>query len=777
MLRHWIEPDEAAVPQIIMDAVKGHRLLAQTLYHRGLKDIQSVHQFLDSACYPATSPFELPNMDIAVSMLTNAIATGKRICVWGDFDVDGQTATTVLVTALRRLNGRVIHHIPVRARESHGVNLPVLKQYVTQGIDLLLTCDTGISSIQAVQHANQIGLPVIITDHHDLPPELPDAQAIINPKFLAPNHPLFTLPGVGVAYKLVEALFTHNELGNAANEFLDLVALGIVADLATIRQDTRYLLQLGLPVLRQMHRLGLRTLSELADLNPQNLTEEHISFVLAPRLNALGRLGDANDIVEFLSTSDPLRARILAYQLEGANANRKLLSEQVYRAALAQLESDPLHHQHEIIILEHPTWPAGVIGIAAARLVERFQKPVIIFSTPSGAPARGSARSIEGVNIIAAITTQSHLLVNFGGHPMAAGLSIEVGRIAEFRRSIARTFINQGSHSLPSPGLQIDGYVGLNELSPELVTDIERMAPFGIGNPPVVLASLNLSLSGYTAVGKHGEHLLMTLEDELGYTQQAIWWQGTDQTIPENKFDLSFTVRTSTYRGQKGIQLEWISWRHTISPKLTVINLPREIEVIDYRHETDPQKIIISLLSTPNIQIWCEEDACKDFPVQNRISLLPCSTLAIWSSPAGPVILRQVLYRAAPEIVYLFGNSTKMDQSNAFLTRLAGLCKYSLRHMDGLTSIVKLAAASNQRTETVVTGLRWLHAHGQLEIVELGADNAILTDGSGTIKDPDLSSDNMLHSLLNESAAYRKYFLREDKNRLINSVNIDPNLD
>jgi single-stranded-DNA-specific exonuclease len=768
MSRLWIEPEEVLLPHSFSDAIKGHPLIAQTLYRRGLKDYQSVQGFLDPACYHPASPFELPDMDVAVALLTKAIHTGQQLCVWGDFDVDGQTATTLLVSALHRLNANVIHHIPVRARESHGVSVSVLQEYISQGIALLLTCDTGIAAVQAVQLANQVGIPVIITDHHDLPVELPNAQAIINPKRLTPNHPLYTLPGVGVAYKLAEALFIHNHIESAAGELLDLAALGIVADLATIHGETRHLLQIGLPVLREMHRLGLRMMTELAELNPQNITEDHISFVLAPRLNALGRLGDANTSVEFLTTNDPLRARILAYELEGLNANRRLLSEQIYRAALAQLESDPSLGHDNIIILGHPTWLSGVIGIAAARLVERFQKPVILFSTSSDEPARGSARSIAGVNISTAIATQAHLLEGFGGHPMAAGLSIMSARIPEFRRGISRAIDAQIPAGPPDAGLLIDGYIQLKDLSLELVSDIERLAPFGAGNPPVTLSARNLSLSGYTAVGKHGEHLLMTLEDELGYTQQAIWWQGADQSIPDNKFDLAFTVRASNYRGQKGVQLEWIASRPSSTPVLSGVDSHQDIEVIDYRLEAHPLVTLSPLLSTQDLQIWCETDNCPDLPILDRLSLSPCSTLVIWAPPPAASILHQALQTVKPRLVYLFGNSTSMDQSKAFLKRLAGLCKFMILHNSGHTHLSKLAAASNQRLEAVTIGLRWLQAHGHIQILEQQADLVSLAFGCDTASNPNRSMEEALQSLLNESAAYRKYYLREDKNHLIN---------
>ena len=774
MLRQWIEPEVISLPPDFADSVAGHPLVAQTLIRRGLKDIQAVRGFIDPACYQPASPYDLPDLDIAVATLTQAVQNGQKICVWGDFDVDGQTATALLVTALRRLKADVIYHIPVRSRESHGISASVLQEYLTQGIGLLLTCDTGIAAHQAIQLARQHDLAVIITDHHDLPAELPMAQAIINPRRLPPAHPLFTLPGVGVAYKLIEALYKCYPHAPTTDELLDLVAMGIVADLAAIYADTRYLLQLGLPILRQMPRLGLRMLAEVADLTPQNITEDHISFILAPRLNALGRLDDANKGVELLTTTDPLRARILAQEIEGLNANRRLLSEQVYQAAVIQLETDLSYRDQKIIILAHPTWPAGVIGIAAARLVERFQKPVVLFSSPPGELARGSARSVKGVDISAAIATQAHLLEGYGGHPMAAGLSINPDRIPDFKRGIARSIKAQRPANSPADELSIDGYITLKDISLGFVQEMERLAPFGQGNPPVTLAAQNLTLSGYSAVGKHGEHLLIKLEDELGYAQQAIWWNGSDQSIPTGTFDLAFTVRSINYRGQKSVQLEWINARPSGGAIPLRDNLQPIIEVFDFRSEINPFDKITSLLNLPEVQIWCESDNCPNLPTRNRLTLSPCSILIIWSPPPGPQIFYQALQATSPRIIYLLGNNTKMDQSVAFLKRLSGLCKYAINHHAGCAHLSTLAAATNQRLETVNTGLGWLQRNGYISIQSRNDNDIELTLGSG-VSQPNKTVDNLLQSLLDESAAYRKYYLREDKDMLItNARNITP---
>jgi single-stranded-DNA-specific exonuclease len=309
----------------------------------------------------------------------------------------------------------------VRARESHGINLPVLEQLINQGVELLLTCDTGISAHEALDYAQSRAVPVLVTDHHDLPPSLPNALALVNPKRLPEDHPLATLPGVGVAYKLAEELYRRAGRPEASAALLDLVALGIVADLALLSGETRYLLQCGLQALRQTRRLGLQAMLELAEIAPQNLAEEHISFVLGPRLNALGRLADANRAIELLTTQDMGRARILALELEGLNAERKLLTDQVFQAAQAQIEADRSLLDEAALVLAHPAWPGGVVGIVASRLVEYYHRPVVLLSAPPGQLARGSARSVEGINITAAIAANQRLLNGFGGHPMAAG--------------------------------------------------------------------------------------------------------------------------------------------------------------------------------------------------------------------------------------------------------------------------------------------------------------------------------------------------------------------
>ncbi len=774
----WLEPPEVDVPARLSDEISGHPLVVRALMRRGLVDPAAARAFLNPLEYSPTPPDELPGMQTAVECLTRAIQSNVPILVWGDFDVDGQTSTTVLVSGLQGLGARVDYHIPVRASESHGIKQPVLQRILESSRPerpgVLLSCDTGISAHQAVEYARQLGLQVVITDHHDLPPELPQADAIVNPKLLPEGHPLATLPGVGVAYKLVEALYGRAGRSEAALDLLDLVALGIVADLALLRSDTRYLLQLGLERLRRTQRLGLRLMMELADLEPEWLSEEHIGFVLAPRLNALGRLSDANPAVELFTTSDPARARLLALDLEGLNARRKLLTDQVYQGTLAQLEQDPSLLEHNVILLWHSDWPAGVLGPVASRLVERYHKPAILLASPPGEPARGSARSVEGVNITAAIDEAAHsreggdLLLGFGGHPMAAGLSIEAQRLPELRRRLSRAVGAQLGSAPAPPSLAIDDYLPLGELSLEMVSELERLAPFGPGNPPLLLASRNLHITRQSLVGRSAEHLLLTVEDETDTSRRVVWWNGAGEPLPDGIFDLAYIARASTYRGQRDVQVEWVQARSIEDSAGELAAQRPALHVTDYRRQANPLSIARHLLSQPGVQVWCEADASKRLGGVTRGELAPCPVLAIFTIPPGPAELRLALQAAAPQEVILFADDPDMDRPDAFLERLAGLVKHALRSSGGQAGISALAAATAQRSEAVHLGIAWLAARGIIQIREQDADNVTFESGRGT-PDAELASlSNRLDELLAEVAAYRAYFARADQNALVN---------
>mgnify|MGYP003729698685 CR=1 FL=1 len=767
--KEWIEPSPVEVSPQMQRAAGGHLLLAQILARRGITDAETALAFLDPAHYHPAPPEELPDVDKAVRRLEQAIRERRRIFVWGDFDVDGQTATTILVSTLEALGASPVgYYIPDRERESHGVNLPALERLIADGAELILTCDTGITAHEPVAYARSRGVDVIITDHHDLPAQLPEACAVINPSMLPNDHPLRHLPGVGVAYKLAEALYERAGRSREVEQYLDLVALGIVADVATLRGDTRYLLQRGLGALRCTNRAGLLAILELAGINPERLTEEHIAFELAPRLNAMGRLDDATAAVEFLRSVDVAQARILAARLEGLHAQRKRLCDQVMQAAEARIAQEPALLEEAVLILSHPSWPVGVIGVVAGRLAERYHKPTILIATPPGEHARGSARSVEGCDIHAAIAAHADLLVRFGGHPMAAGLSIAPEHIPEFRRALSRTVAQMCQGVKQKAHLQIEAYLSLSELSLELAEQLERLAPFGPGNPPPVFATRSLTLRNHSSLGRSGEHLQLTVEDGNGNTGRVIWWQGAGFSLPVGRFDMAYTVRASDYRGRRELQVEWVDAREESAPPTLMPSTQRgRPRVIDYRQCEDDRELHRLLMELraqkgAELMLWAEAEARAHLAGRDRYELMPAEALILWTAPPGPAELRAALKQVSPQEIYLFCVPTGLDELETLLKRLGGLVKHALDTSEGIVRLSTLAAATAQREVTVEVGLQWLAARG-LVTVRRQDDELYIKPGQPATGQtaPQLAA--RLRSLLEETAAYRAFLRRVDR--------------
>lgn len=744
-MSRWLDPRPARVPQS-MAGLGLHPLVAQTLADRGLNTPAEVEAFL----YPercASTPF--PNLEAAVERIQLAVKNQEKVCVWGDFDVDGQTSTALLVETLTALGANVRHYIPVRGRESHGVHIPSLTPILDSGVTLLITCDTGISAHPAIEYANSRGADVIVTDHHDPAETLPPALAILNPKLLEEGHPLENLAGVGVAYKLAEAL-----LPDLTPSLLDLAALGLIADVAMLKGETRAIAKQGIVQLRQTDRLGLQMIAESASASLETLTEESIGFVFAPRLNALGRLSDANSAVEFLLTKDTVRARQLASQLEELNSQRRLLTSQVFEAAESQLRLAPERLTEPVLILSHPAWPGGVIGIVANKLVERYHKPAILFNTSEDGILRGSARSVEGLHITEAIAAQSHLLKSFGGHPMAAGLALDSANLEEFRRGIGRAVEEQlGAGVREQPSLQIDAWVDPAQIDMDLANALETLAPFGPGNPQLVLAMRDVVLKNSTVIGRTKEHRRLSVEDDRGNQQTILWWGGAGEDIPDlgSRIDLAFTIRANTYRGQRQFSLQLQDLRAADDSTPAVRSRAPKFTVEDLRLQTFHAGM------EQGAMVWAEgkESALG----RSRYDLERSDVLVILTVPPSPHELRQALESVSPKVVRIFSGGAVEEKPEEFLNRLAGLCKYALNHYQGQASLKKFSAALAARESAVQLGLEWLAAGGQLNLE--WQEDAILLSAEKREKNPYLQSELFLalKGTLAESLAFRKFFI------------------
>jgi len=754
--KKWFFPELIDIPSHFQSEVGGYSIVSQALYRRGITNLSAAKGFLQPDYYRPASPTDLPGVIQAVERIREAISKFEHILIWGDFDVDGQTSTTLLYSGLQELGAEVSFYIPNRSTESHGLSLPSLISLIDRiQPGLILTCDTGIDAHNEVSYANSKGIDVIITDHHQLPEQLPSALSIINPALLDPDHALASLPGVGVAYKLIEGIFAAS--GKNSAHFLDLVALGIVADVAQLTLDTRYLLQLGLPSLRQTHRLGLSLLYEKAKLNPSEISADSISYAIAPRLNALGRLSDANSCVDFFTSTNPGHVSQLVAELESLNLQRQELTDRIFEEAQEMIRSYPdLEEEYPVLILQgSPDWNPGVVGIVASRLVERYHKPTIML-TKDGDQARGSARSVPGINISELINHCQDLLISHGGHPMAAGLVLPLDRVAQLRRDLASAYqISYGS-SVPTLDINLDGELSFRSITVDFILDLERLAPFGAGNPKLLFASRNVRLENEKSLGKKGNHRKLSLIDSSGSHQDFLWWNSTGINLPEGPFDIAYALDLSTYRDQKQIQATLQHFRPADQSPV-YITKTRSLEIQDHRQSKNPAlELAAALKPQQTYLIWSEYIKPEGFVSYPRSEIKPTKTLIVWAIPPSLSVLKAVIDEADPENLILFAVDPGLSSRKSFLKALIGLVKHARE-----TGKPYNPELFSQRIAyppfAIETGLDWLHFHGDFDLSSFSSNNTI-KPGPGRSLIGFEEINHRLKLVLFEIKAYRSYY-------------------
>ena len=498
----WQISPTAQLPQWFLETVKTQtstdgKYAAQLLWQRGIRNAEQLPGFLNPDSYQPASPFEFgQEMHWAVKRLQQACETGEVVAIWGDFDADGITSTAVLWEGLGQFipqEWQLLYYIPNRLTESHGLNCQGIDNLQQQGCRLIVTCDTGSTNLKEIEYAQKLGIDIIVTDHHTLPSERPPVTAIINPRYLPSDHQLFHLSGVAVAYKLVEALYQASDEvpQQPVENLLDLVAIGLIADLVQLSGDCRYLAQLGIRRLQQQAKIrtrpGVARLLELCQRNGDRPTD--ISFGLGPRINAVSRIqGDASFCVELLTSGDEQRTEQLALETELANTRRKSLQKDVtkqVKTKLAQLDLSTT----SVIILEDSQWAVGVLGLVAGQIAQEYGRPTILLSAEGEGEtpqfARGSARSVNSIDLYQLVKSQEHLLHRFGGHPFAAGLSIPVENIPLFTQAINQQLRQQTGviGAALTPVIETDLVVKVANLGKELFQELKLIEPCGMGNP------------------------------------------------------------------------------------------------------------------------------------------------------------------------------------------------------------------------------------------------------------------------------------------------------
>jgi single-stranded-DNA-specific exonuclease len=526
-------------------------LIAQLLYNRGLTQPSQLEPFIAADRRLSGDPSLLPDIQPAVSRIYRALLSGENIAIYGDFDADGITGTALLVQGLSQLGGRAIPYIPHRLTEGYGLKIAALEKLHQQGVSLVISVDCGITALAEVKRARRLKLDIIITDHHTPLPEIPPAVAVVNPKRADSAYPFPELTGAGVAVKLLQALLQGIGKEEQLEGLFDLVALGTVADMAPLSGENRYLVKEGLKLINTTPRLGIKEIITQANLSPGNLDAETISWVIAPRLNAAGRLAHAMTSYKLLMTDSPREAQGLAAWLEQKNAERQRLTTKVLARAREQVLAKGVS---PLLIAAASDYPLGIAGLVASRLVEEFYRPAIVIRTGEKLSG-GSCRSIPEFNIIAALTGCRRLLSHFGGHSQAAGFTLPTRNLPQLEHYLAQLAQEQLKGVDLRPQLDIDAQVSLPDLSGDTFNSIQQLSPFGRGNPAPTFLSRRAEIVDCRTMGNSAQHLRLKLR------QGGTVWDGVGFGLGcylaeiSPRLDIVYNLEIDRWQGKEKLRL------------------------------------------------------------------------------------------------------------------------------------------------------------------------------------------------------------------------------
>ncbi|MGK9475566.1 single-stranded-DNA-specific exonuclease RecJ [Melioribacter sp. OK-6-Me] len=485
-------PDEKSILSLA-DSLNISKALAILLIQRGITNFFEAKTYFRPSLEALHDPFMMDGMQQATQRVIEAITSNQKICVYGDYDVDGTCSAALMYLFLKELGANVMTYIPNRLTEGYGISNQSIDYLNEQGINLIISVDCGITAVEEIQHAKSHKIDVIVCDHHQPKEQLPDAYAVLDPLKPTDTYPFKSLSGAGVAFKLATAIGDRIGKKEMAYKYLDLVALASAADIVPLVDENRILVREGLEIINKNPRPGIEALIRSARMEPGNLSAGQIVFTIAPRINAVGRLGDAHRAVELFTTNDPQKAIQLAKILEEENSKRREIDEATFSHAVSIVEKEIDLNTNMGIVLHDPEWHPGVIGIVASRLVEKFYRPAVMLTTVDGI-AKGSARSIPGFNIYEALQSCEDLLLQFGGHEAAAGLAVAIDKLDEFKKRFNDILCKSMNEEDIYPEITIDLKLSFSEISPKFLRILRQFAPFGPGNMRPVFLSDNVKL-------------------------------------------------------------------------------------------------------------------------------------------------------------------------------------------------------------------------------------------------------------------------------------------
>jgi single-stranded-DNA-specific exonuclease len=741
----------------------GSKQLARLAQKRGLNSKTELVEFIDPAAYSQLELRDFPQIMEISDFIIEHIEANNRILIYGDYDVDGISSTSILVGALRQLSDQISYHIPDRFKEGYGLNKEVLASYQDQ-VDLVISCDCGISNYQEVKFAREIGMDFVVTDHHDLPDELPPADYVISPRLLPEDHQGYWLPGAGMAYFLIKAIYEQLDMNGAERDFLDLLLLAIIADVVPLKGENRYLFITGLNKLKNTDRIGLKALYNELDINPLEINEKTLGFQIGPLLNSAGRIDSAEKGLKLLLADDKKQAARLAAELYQINQHRKEISQKIYLEAEKKIESG----QQKGIVAYDSSWHQGVIGIAAGRITENYQVPAVLMtSNQQSELITGSARSIEGININSLIAECSDLLEKHGGHAAAAGFSLKKDRLEKFRLRLQR-LIDQKLAEIDSElEIETDLNLKLEEINDDFYKGLRLFAPFGEANPePLFYLESEVLSSREISAGKHKKLIFGNQDQKI----TALWWWAGEI---ENNYlqQTACRLTENIYQGNKSLQLEIKALAPLKETKKIVKREKTEkklLKVIDWRH-----KEISDLEAGAEDTVYFAE-GLQDFqlyPLVDRNYFKKADNLVLLTLPPSLPVLKEIILLSGSGKLILVNNDSQSLVFNQFIQKLLSLLKFSLKQENGIFNLERAALALEAEEIAVKRALEYLQAQAMISFEYISYQELLITKGG--LKDKgkaNLSSRN-LKKLLKESSAFRNFLQNQKSEKIEQLIN------
>lgn len=723
-------------------------LVERLLATRGISKPDEIKEFLNPLEIKLTNPNAFSDMQKALNRLIKAIDERENILVYGDFDADGVTSTSLLLRTFRELGANVDYFIPDREKEGHGLNTKALvKLMAAKKPKVVVTVDCATSDVEQVKFINSFKIDVIITDHHEAPEVLPPALAIINPK--AQNaldeklsakeiEHLTSLAGVGVAFKLAQALLDHYNKCDFIPDILPYVTVGTVSDIVPLIGENRYFVARGLQLISNEKHWGLKKLLESAGYNlEQGITSEQIAFGVAPRINASGRLDNVEDAIKVLTSDNKQEIEMSIISLNNFNKVRQELCESIFLEAEEMLKNQG--NDDNAIILFNPKWHIGIIGIVSSKLVEKYYKPTFLMTySEETKQVRCSSRSVEGVNIYDVLSANAELFDGFGGHAMAGGLSFGTEKTSfdDVKKAINSTIeeLLDGRELLPI--LNVDLELEPNEVDGNLISDIERLQPFGAANPNPVFVLNNLTLLQKKLMGANKNHLKLVVQDSQNNTYDCIWWsKGDISLVSGDVLDIAFCPQVNTFNGSTTIQLilQDVHADNLQEENITSQKQSSEIRVYDHRKKTDIFSSVEDYVRTSNlnIAIFAEEksvlEKLKSYKVLsekvfNRQNLPQTDAIMFFDYPASQEIFDKIVEKTSPKFLHFMNYETKKIDEKEFLKTFLGMLRFSYNNQNGKFNIERSASFLAQTKEAIVELMNVFAESETIKVKEKGTN-------------------------------------------------------